>query len=227
MLAASGALFIATLSLRFRGDHFVIATIAYQVVIFSALQNWVDLTCGPIGISGIPVPQLFSWKVSSPLDFALFAGILAALVYSFLRVIVSGPYSRLLRSIRGDEVLARSVGKNVSVYKVCVFAMSAAVAAIAGSLYASYISYIDPSSFSLMESIFILIIVIVGGPASKWGPVLGAAVLLSVPELFRFLGLPSSLAANLRQVLYGGLLVLLMLWRPQGLIGEYGFEKSE
>ncbi len=225
-IAGLTAALIGVLSIRFRGDYLVIATIGCQVMIYSVLQNWIDLTRGPIGITGIPAPQLLAWKVSSPLDFALLAGVLAGTVYGLFRLVVSGSYGRVLRAIRGDEAFAASLGKSVSTYKVCVFAVGAAGAAVAGSLYASYIGYIDPSSFTIMESVLILTVVVVGGAGSRLGPFLGAAVLLSVPELLRFLGLPSSVAANLRQILYGGLLVLLMIWRPQGLIGKYGFEKS-
>ena len=103
------------------------------------------------------------------------------------------------------------------------FMISAGLAAIAGVLYATYISYIDPTSFTVMESIFIISIVIIGGAGNLWGSVLGAVVLVALPELLRFIGLPNSIAANIRQILYGGLLVAFMLWRPQGFIGEYSF----
>jgi branched-chain amino acid transport system permease protein len=102
--------------------------------------------------------------------------------------------------------------------------ISAALAAVAGSLYAVYITFIDPTSFTVQESIFMLAIVIVGGAGNLWGSVIGAVVLVALPELLRFVGLPSAIAANVRQILYGGLLVVMMLWRPQGLLGEYRFD---
>ncbi len=95
------------------------------------------------------------------------------------------------------------------------------IAALAGSLYASYISYIDPSTFSINESIFVLAIIILGGLASLRGSIVGAAFLILLPEFLRFVGFPDEIAAQMRQVVYGLLLVLLMLYRPQGLIGEY------
>jgi len=101
------------------------------------------------------------------------------------------------------------------------------MAAIAGALYAHYISFIDPTSFTVMESIFIVSIVIIGGAGSLWGPVIGAVLLVMLPEVLRSVGMPSSVAANMRQILYGGLLVVFMMWRPQGLIGKYGLQLQE
>ena len=95
------------------------------------------------------------------------------------------------------------------------------MAAIAGSFFASYITFIDPSSFALMESIFILAIIILGGLANLRGAVVGALFLILLPELLRFVGLPDAIAAQMRQVIYGLILVGLMLYRPQGLVGEY------
>ncbi len=124
-------------------------------------------------------------------------------------------------------MFAQAAGKNVAAYKVIVFMIGAGMAAVAGVMYAYYISFIDPTSFTVMESIFILTIVIIGGAGSMWGPVLGAVVLVVLPELLRFVGLPSGVAANLRQIIYGGLLVAMMMWRPQGLLGKYAFQKRE
>jgi branched-chain amino acid transport system permease protein len=92
-------------------------------------------------------------------------------------------------------------------------------------LFDLYITYIDPTSFTVMESILVISMVIIGGAGSPWGPVIGAVVLVTLPEALRFLGLPSAVAANLRQVIYGILLVLMMMVRPQGLVGRYGFKR--
>ena len=95
------------------------------------------------------------------------------------------------------------------------------MAAVAGSLFASYITFIDPSSFTLTESIFILAIIILGGMANNNGAVIGAACLILLPEILRFVGFPDDVAAQMRQVTYGVILILLMFYRPQGLVGEY------
>ncbi len=211
-------------SLRIKDHYFVIATFAFQVIAFSILNNWVSFTGGPMGLPGIPQPVIFGWKVSSHLDFLLLVGFLAVLTCWLCHRIIKSPFGRVLMAIREDEVFALAAGKNVAVYKVAVFVIGAGMAAIAGALYAHYISFIDPTSFTVMESIFIISIVIIGGAGSLRGPVVGAVVLVMLPEILRFVGLPSSVAANIRQILYGGLLVAFMMWRPQGLVGKYGFQ---
>jgi branched-chain amino acid transport system permease protein len=212
-------------SLRIRDDYFVIATFAFQIITFSIMKNWVSFTGGPMGLPGIPQPVIFGWKVDSKWDFVLLTFLLVALVFFVAKRIVQSPYGRVLKAIREDEVFSLSSGKNVGGYKMMVFIVGAALASTAGVIYAHYISYIDPSSFTVMESIFIISIVIIGGAGSLWGPVVGAVVLVSLPEILRFVGMPSSIAANVRQIIYGALLVAFMMWRPQGLLGQYSFQK--
>lgn len=213
-------------SLRIRDDYFVIATFAFQVIVFNVLNNWVSLTGGPMGLPGIPQPVLFGWTISSHSAFLVLVGCCCVAVMWICHRIAHSPFGRVLKAIREDEVLAQSAGKNVAAYKVLVFVIGAATAAVAGVLYAHYISFIDPTSFTVMESIFIISIVIIGGAGSPWGPVVGAVVLVVLPELLRFIGLPSAVAANVRQILYGAALVACMMWRPQGLLGEYTFQKG-
>jgi len=213
-------------SLRIRDDYFVIATFAFQVITFSVMNNWISFTGGPMGLPGIPRPAIFGWEVSSHIGFLLLIACFCALTLWVSHRIVHSPFGRVLKAIREDEVFAQAQGKNVAAYKVLVFVIGAGMAAVAGSMYAYYISFIDPTSFTIMESIFIISIVIIGGAGSLWGSVIGAVVLVTLPELLRFVGLPSSVAANIRQILYGGLLVAFMMWRPQGLLGEYAFQKD-
>jgi len=218
--------FLGIPSLRIKDDYFAIATFAFQVIIFSVLNNWVSFTGGPMGLPGIPQPKIFGFTVSTHLEFLVLVGLLCALTLLVCRRIVTSPFGRVLKAIREDEVFTQAFGKNIAAFKVKVFMISSALAAVAGVLYATYISFIDPTSFTIMESIFIISIVIIGGTGSLWGPVIGSAVLVMLPELLRFIGLPNAIAANLRQILYGSLLVIFMLWRPQGFIGEYSFKKE-
>jgi branched-chain amino acid transport system permease protein len=134
---------------------------------------------------------------------------------------VSSPFGRILRSIREDEIASQALGKDTVKHKLLVFVIGAFFAGIAGSLYAHYITFIDPSSFTVMESITILLMVIFGGMGSIQGSIVGAVILVVFPELLRFIGMPSSIAAPMRQMIYGLLLVVLMLKRPQGIMGAY------
>jgi branched-chain amino acid transport system permease protein len=213
-------------SLRIRDDYFVIATFAFQVIVFGLLNNLVSFTGGPMGLPGIPQPNIFGLVIDSHWEFLLLTAILAATVLWVCHCIVHSPFGRVLMAIREDETFTLAAGKHVAAYKVLVFVIGAAMASVAGVVHAHYISFIDPTSFTVMESIFIISIVIIGGAGSFWGPVIGAVVLVTLPEILRFIGLPSSVAANIRQILYGGLLVLFMMLRPQGLMGKYAFGKG-
>jgi len=219
------SLIVSLPSLRLRDDYFVIATFGFQMILFSVFNNWIELTRGPMGISGIPQPDIFGWHVTSHLDFLILAAAFACFAYFVVYRLTSSPFGRVLHAIREDEVFAKAHGKNTLRFKVTAFAVSAALAASAGSLYAHYITYIDPTSFTVMESILIISMVIIGGAGSTWGPLIGAVVLVTLPEALRFVGLPSAVAANLRQIIYGSLLVIMMMFRQRGLVGKYGFNK--
>lgn len=224
--AVLGAL-VGIPSLRIRDDYFVIATFAFQVITFGILNNWTSFTGGPMGLPGIPQPTLFGIDISSSFGFLLIIGFLCAVILLVTHRIVQSPFGRVLKAIREDEVFTQAAGKNVSFYKVVIFIIGAGMAAVAGVMYAYYISFIDPTSFTLMESIFIISIVIIGGAGSFWGPMVGAVVLVLLPEFLRFIGLPNFIAANLRQIIYGGSLVAFMMWRPKGFLGEYVFNSGE
>lgn len=213
-------------SLRIRDDFFVIATFGLQVIMFSIMNNWMDLTNGPLGLPGIPQPELFGYKFTSHLDFLFLTGVSAVLVYVVARRIANSPFGNVLRAIREDELFAQSLGKNTSLYKVLVFSVGAGLVAIGGALYAYYITFIDPTSFTVTESIFMLSIVIVGGAGRLSGSVLGAVLLVTIPEILRFVGMQNAIAANMRQILYGGLLVAFMIWRPKGILGEFAFRRE-
>lgn len=221
--AALVSLIVSLPSLRLHDDYFVIATFGFQMILFSIFNNWMDITRGPLGIPGIRQPTIFGWSVRSHVGFLVMAALLAAFAYLIVGRITTSPFGRVLRAIREDEVLTQAMGKNTLYFKVSAFAVSAALAASAGSLYAHYITFIDPTSFTVMESILVISMVIIGGAGSPWGPLIGAAVLVTLPEALRFLGFPSSVAANMRQIFYGVLLVVMMMVRPRGLVGRYGF----
>ncbi len=223
VVAAAISFIVSLPSLRLHDDYFVIATFGFQMILVSIFNNWMHVTRGPLGIPGIPQPVIFGWHISSHADFLILAFVFAAFAYFVVYRLTSSPFGRVLHAIREDEVFAQALGKNTLRFKVTAFAVSAALAAMAGSLYAHYITYIDPTSFTVMESILVISMVIIGGAGSTWGPLVGAVVLVTLPEALRFVGLPSNVAANLRQIFYGALLVVMMMFRPRGLAGRYSF----
>lgn len=222
VLTALLSLLIAYPSLRLKGDYFVLATLGFQLIVYTVLYNWVSVTRGPYGIPGIPAPKLFGLiNVSGIIPFLILSGIMAGMVIFLFYTLVHSPFGRTLKGIRDDEISMLALGRNVTSIKIQVFAISSGFIAIAGFLYATYVTYIDPTSFNLDESIFILSALIIGGVGNIKGPVVGAIFVVVLPELLRFVGLPDSIAANLRQIIYGTTIVVLMRIRPQGLAGEY------
>ena len=214
--AVSGAV-VAAVSYRLKGDFFVLATLAYQVIISSLIYNWTGLTRGPFGIAGIPAPVLFGFRFESVLSFAPLAVAVAALATALAHLLVRSRFGLALHAVRDDEIAAESIGKNVAQLRMAAFVTSAAIAGSAGVLYAGYARYVDPTSFTIVESTFMLAIVAVGGAGTTWGPLMGAVLLLLLPEALRWLALPASAAAELRQLMFGALLIAVCFRRPGGL----------
>jgi branched-chain amino acid transport system permease protein len=233
-IAALLSLALSLPSWQFGGDFFVMISLAVQVLLFSIFRNWsspnaepgtwANLTNGPFGLSGIPKPAIFTITFDSIAHIAVLATVLAAGCALLSRLLLNSPWGRLLKAMRDDELAARGLGKNVRFAKVQVFAVACGMVAIAGAIYASYVSFIDPSAASLDESILMLSFVLVGGVGNFPGPIVGAFVLLAIPELLRFVEMPSAVAANVRLLAYGLLLVGMMHARPQGIAGEYRIE---
>ena len=211
---------LALCTSRLKGDYLALATFGFGVIVYSVAKNWTQLTRGPLGLPGIPPFRLFSFGLSSAWAFQLLVGVAAAATYWVLERIVRSPFGRVLAAIRDDELAAEALGKNVGQFKVQAMMVSAFFAGVAGSFYAHYVSFIDPTTFSVMESVAVLLMVVFGGMGSLVGSVMGASVLVLLPEALRFLGLPNEYAAPVRQMIYGLLLVLVVLKRPQGLMGK-------
>jgi len=207
-------------TLRLKGIYYVIASFGFQVIVYSIFLNWISLTQGPFGIRQIPRPQAFGFTFLGPLRYAiLILGFLAICLWVAWRVGES-PYGKVLRAIREDEAAAASIGKNVSRYKIVIFTVSAMLASVGGALYAGLITYIDPFTFTIHESIFILALVIIGGSGNVYGSVVGAAVLISIPEMLRFFDVPTTVASPIREILYGALMIIFLRFRPKGLLPE-------
>jgi branched-chain amino acid transport system permease protein len=233
-LGAFASLLLSLPSWRFRGDYFVMITLAVHAVVYGIVRNWFsphaevgsiqNLTNGTFGISGVPKPAIFGYK------FATIGGI--CIIYVGLAVLTSllflrltrGPWGRLLTCIRDDELALRGLGKPVRLLKIEAFAVSGALAALGGAMYAGYMGFVDPAIASLDESILWLSIVVVGGLGTLRGSIVGSFVILLIPELLRITPLSTTMAANLRYLAYGLLLVSMMHLRPQGLAGEYKVE---
>jgi ABC-type branched-subunit amino acid transport system permease subunit/ABC-type branched-subunit amino acid transport system ATPase component len=211
---------VALPSLRISGIYLVITTLALQVIAIDVIINWTSLTGGPTGLSGVPAITLFGRQVSGPARMLPVAAVAALLCFLIARHIGESPFGRALRAMRENESAAASVGKNIFYMKVSVFGMSAALASVAGSLFAYYLSYVGADSFQVSETVLILSMVVVGGTGNLLGSVLGAAILVLLPDALAFIDLPEGTAGQLRLLIYGCMLVLFLVFRPEGLLRE-------
>ncbi|MEF8727921.1 MAG: branched-chain amino acid ABC transporter permease [Accumulibacter sp.] len=211
VLAGFVALPVALVALRTVEDYFIICTMGMGVILSSIMNNWMELTRGPLGISGIPAVTLLGHPLIAKWEWAFLAAALYAAVFLVARNLKRSALGRLLVAIGEDEIFCQSLGKNVGLAKIQSFVLSAMLAAVPGALYAHYVSFIDPTSFTIHESIFILSIIIVGGMGNLCGSLAAAAFMILAPEALRFVGLSGAIAANIRQMLYGAALVLVVI----------------
>lgn len=221
VISAGIALAIGIVLNRFSGDYYAIVSLGFNVVAYSVMLNWHELTRGPLGIPGISRPSVYGLDFSSNFMFLVLSVLFLVAVWLISRFIAMSSFGRVLKGIREDEAATQAFGYNTLYFKLAIFVVSAGIAAVAGSVFASYVTFIDPSTFTVMESVFILAIIIFGGLSSLKGSVIGALILVLLPEALRFAGFPASIAAQMRQVIYGATLIILMLFRPQGIFGEF------
>ena len=214
------ALIVSAIALRTVDDYFIICTLGIQVIVFSLMNNWMSLTNGPLGIPGIPAIHLFGFVINSKILFLLLTLFFVVLIFVFIKRLTDSSFGLTLRALSEDEIFTQSLGKNVYLSKIIAFTTGAMIVAIPGVLYAHYISYIDPTSFTVDESIFILSIVIIGGMRNLWGSIIASAFLVLLPEVLRFVGMPNAIAANMRQIIYGAILILMMFRYSKGFIYE-------
>jgi branched-chain amino acid transport system permease protein len=230
-LAACWGVMLGFPVLRLRGDYLAIVTLAFGEIIRVVIQNWVSLTNGPNGISGIPRPTLFGLKFDAtgePGSFAAFFGIEPNLSHRviFLYYIILGlalltnwvtlrlrrlPLGRAWEALREDEVACRSLGINVTVTKLTAFAMGATFGGFAGAFFATRQAFISPESFTFIESATVLAIVVLGGLGSQLGVALAALLMIGGIEVFRDL-------QEYRMLIFGLALVTVMVLRPRGLV---------
>jgi branched-chain amino acid transport system permease protein len=206
-------------ALRLRGDYLVVASLATQIVGFTLFVNLDSVTNGPAGIRRIPAPAIGALVIDDNGPYLALAVVVVAAALVLVRMWVGSPWGRLLTAIRDDDLAAMSLGKNVAQVKVTAFALAGAIAALAGGLYADFVTYINPDSFTLDRSVVVLAVVIIGGIGNLYGSLVGASVVIVLPELLRFVPLPLSVQATLQQLVYGLLLVLFMMFRAEGILG--------
>ena len=209
---------------KLKGDYLALATMGFSFVIYAVALNWTGLTRGPLGLPGIPRPEIFGITFSSNTSFLILIIIITLISYLIIRKITTSPFGRAMQATRDDELATKVLGKNTFKIKSISMAVSAFFAGLAGSLYASYITFIDPSSFTLMQLIPVVCIVIIGGLASLKGTIIACIILVLLPEPLRFIGFPSSIVGPMRQIIYALILILILIYRPKGFYGKVELE---
>ncbi len=229
VLAVALSLVLSSASWRLKGDGFVLASLTFQAVFFSVIYNWSDLnapqpswanlTNGPHGISGFPPIEIGGLSFSRSEDFVWLVTGLAIACFYFAWRVTRGRWGAALISMRDDELAARSIGLNTRFLRTQALGLSAALAAVAGVLMAAHIRYVDPSTSSLDLSILMFAMVLIGGSNLFWGAIFGPLTFILLPEIIRFVGLPSALAANGRLLIFG-LLLLGVAHASRGQVTE-------
>jgi branched-chain amino acid transport system permease protein len=216
LFSAVTSLGLSLPSLRVSGDYLVIASIGFQLGVLQIIKN-VDFTGGPSGLSDIV--SLIEGESRDLWYVVLVMGVAFAVVF-LTRWVMRGDYGRAITAMRDDELAASALGRNCMSIKIVIFAAGCGLAGLAGGLYAHYFLYLSPEQFEILESAAILTMVVVGGIASTWGPVVGAGIIVVTPQSIRFLDLPPSINAPLQGILYTILVIFFLFWRPEGIVGE-------
>lgn len=212
IITALFGLLLGLPTLRLQGDYLAIVTLGFGEIIRLVFLNWDSLTRGPMGLPGIPSPEIGGYTFSDKLPFYLLILGITVITVLFMVRVAESEFGLSLIAVSHDEVAAEAVGIPTLRAKLLAFTFSALFAGIAGGYYATYISFISPDSFTFLDSVTILSMVVLGGLASIPGAVIGAIVLGLAPEVLRFM-------ADYRMLLYGALMVIMMIFKPDGFWG--------
>jgi branched-chain amino acid transport system permease protein len=204
---------IGRLALKLRGAYFVLVTISFAGVISLVSINWMELTNGPLGLPGVPPPELGPWSLRTKTAYYYLVLAAAALAYLVCHRLVYSRIGRALVALRENEPLAESVGIDGTRYLVLAAVVSAALAGVAGSLYAHYTRFVSPEVFLFTYTVTMVIMVIAGGKGTLVGPVIGALLFTALPEALR-----EAMAWQWQMLAYGVVLVVLVFFLPRGIV---------
>lgn len=218
-LAAMAGAILGYPTLRLRGDYLAIMTLSFGEIIRIVANNWVWLTRGPSGIPGIPNPQIFGFEFASRAQQYYLALAIAVVSLFVISRMVQSRIGRAWTAIREDEVAAEAMGIPTARYKLLSYASGAFFAGVMGVFFGHYLNFIHPSNFRFLEAIVMLSLVVLGGMGSIAGPVIGAVVWITIQEWLRDVPFVQ-LHPEVRGIAMGAILVTLMVFRPQGILGS-------
>jgi branched-chain amino acid transport system permease protein len=219
LISALIAFIVGIPTLKLSGHYLALATLGFGMIMFVVFKEWKSVTGGLNGFSGIPALDLFGLRIDTDFKYyyLIWFVVLAGIWIS--RNLIQSRVGRALRSIHGSEIAAFSVGVDIQKYKLQVFVLSACFASLAGSIYAHYVTFINPMLFGANTSIHFLIISVLGGSLSIWGCALGATVYFALSELLKDLlpNIGGHSSEPFQIVFFGLILVLILIYMPEGL----------
>jgi branched-chain amino acid transport system permease protein len=215
LLAAVFGVLLGIPVLRLKGDYLAIVTLGFGEMIRITLNNWDSLTRGPNGIIGIARPRILGFVFSSPIQYYYLILIIVIMTVFIVERLNRSRIGRAWTAMRDDELAAEAMGINLMHAKLLAFALGATWAGVAGAFFAAKMTFISPESFTFFESVIILCMVVLGGMGNVPGVILGAALLVILPEFMRQF-------AIYRMLIFGGAMVVMMVLRPQGILGSTG-----
>lgn len=212
VLAAVIAALIGPVFLRIKGVYFVLLTFAFSQIVNLIFQDWTSLFGGNNGLYGIPKMALFGYRLTGVGQYYCFAGLLAAVTYLAVRAIRRSDIGAVLSALDENEPLGRSLGLDALAWRVGIFTIAAFFAGLAGSVYAHYLGFLSPPAFSFWTSVDAVVMNVIGGMATPLGPVIGAILLVPLPELLRD-------AKQFQLLAYAGILIVFLLFFRDGIVG--------
>lgn len=221
LITALVALAIAIATLKLREHYLALATLGTGVIVYIFFNEQVNLTGGPSGFSGIPYFSVGGFIFSSEISYYYLVWTFTLLAVLFAKNVVNSRIGRAMRALHGSEIAATCMGIPAYRYKIQIFVLSAVYASVAGSLYAHYVTFISPSPFGFGASVEFVLMAVIGGLASIWGPLFGVSAVLLLTELLRSVVrevLPSA-GGEFEIIFFGTILVAMMIFMPEGLTG--------
>lgn len=214
------AILLAVPALRVREEYFIIASMGFQAVAYTVFNNLNSVTGGPAGLTGVPPAKIFGFAITSNWGYLALTMVCVVLVLFILWLLIRSPLGRELKALRDDDIAAQSLGKSPVWGRVVATVLAGAFAGIAGAIFSAYVSFVNPDSFTVDQSVLIQAMVIIGGAGTLLGPVIGAAFLTAVPPIISLVGfIPDQYKGPVQQIIFGAAMIILMRYRPDGLVG--------
>ncbi len=217
LVPALVALLAGPILLRLRGITFVLVTFAFNQIIVLIFTEWVSIFGGNNGLPDIPVASIFNVTLPNGFSLYLFTVIILLLALFVLRRLLNGRLGMVVHALHSNEALLRSLGVNALAYRMVIFVISGFIAGLAGSLYAHHIGLLVPGSFSFWTSVNAIIFNVIGGSSYIFGSIIGAAVIVPLPQVLQAL-------VKYQQFIYGGILLLAMFFLPKGVLSLIPFK---